>query len=215
MSTIRAMSRSLSVTTLVHALGARADSRYADLCIKAGAVLFMTTLTAAAAQVSFSIPLTTIPFTMQPVVVLMAGLALGPRLGMMSQLLYLAAGIGGLPVFAVSATLPLGPARLLGPSGGYLMSYPAAAFVTGWLATRGFDRRYLTSIAAMLVGLTIIYAIGIAWLALFARAVGQSAPIGVQAALAAGFYPFAVADVVKVLFAGAVMPGLWRLVGRR
>ena len=84
----------------------------------------MTTLTAAAAQVSFSIPFTTIPFTMQPMVVLMAGLALGPRLGTMSQMLYLAAGIAGLPVFAVSLSLPMGAARLLGPSGGYLMAYP-------------------------------------------------------------------------------------------
>ena len=208
------MGQTLSVSTLVHALGERCDTRQADLCIKAGAVLFMTTLTAAAAQVSFSIPFTTIPFTMQPMVVLMAGLVLGPRLGMMSQMLYLAAGIAGLPVFAASLTLPLGAARVLGPSGGYLMSYPLAAFVTGWLATRGFDRRYLTSIAAMLVGLTIIYAIGIAWLALFARAAGQSSPVGVHAALVSGFYPFVALDLVKVLAAGGVMPGLWRLIGR-
>ena len=205
------MARTLPVSSLVHAVGERQDSWQADFCIKAGAVLFMTTLTAAAAQVSFSIPFTTIPFTMQPMVVLMAGLALGPRLGTMSQMLYLAAGIAGLPVFAVSLSLPMGAARLLGPSGGYLMAYPAAAFVTGWLATRGFDRRYLTSIAAMLMGLTVIYAGGITWLALFARAAGQSASIGVQAALVSGFYPFVAFDLLKVLAAGAVMPGLWRL----
>jgi biotin transport system substrate-specific component len=207
------MSRTVSVTTLVHALGERTDSRHADIGIKAGAVLFMTTLTAAAAQLSFSIPLTTIPFTMQPMVVLMAGLALGPRLGFTSQMLYLAAGIAGLPVFAVSATLPMGMARLLGPSGGYLMAYPVAAFVTGWLATRGFDRRYLTSIAAMVVGLIVIYACGVAWLALFARAAGQSAPVGIQAALVSGLYPFVVADLLKILLAAGVMPGLWRLFG--
>jgi len=206
-----AMSRTLSPAVLVHALGDRRESRQATLAIRAAAVLFMTLLTAAAAQVSFSIPFTTIPFTMQPMVVLMSGLALGPRLGTMSQMLYLAAGIAGLPVFAVSLSLPMGAARLLGPSGGYLMSYPAAAFVTGWLATRGFDRRYMTSIAAMLMGLAVIYAGGITWLALFASAAGQSASIGMQAALVSGFYPFVAFDLLKVLAAGAVMPGLWRL----
>ena len=65
------------------------------------------------------------------------------RLGMASQVLYLALGIAGLPVFAASPLLPQGAARLLGPTGGYLMSYPLAAFVTGSLAERGFDRRYL------------------------------------------------------------------------
>jgi biotin transport system substrate-specific component len=207
------MSRTLSPATLVHVLGERSDSRL-SFAVKAAAVVFMTVLTAAAAQVSFSIPFTTVPFTMQPMVVLMAGLALGPRLGMMSQILYLASGLAGLPVFAVSATLPPGAARLFGPTGGYLLSYPAAAFVTGWLAARGFDRRYLTSMVAMVAGLAVIYAFGIAWLGLFARSSGQAAPIGIQAALAAGFYPFIVADLLKIAAASGVMPALWRLLGR-
>ena len=65
---------------------------------------------------------------------------------MLSQVFYLAAGLAGLPVFAASPDLPQGPARLLGPTGGYLMAYPFAALVTGVLARRGFDRRYLTSV---------------------------------------------------------------------
>jgi biotin transport system substrate-specific component len=179
--------------------------------IKAAAVLFMTALTAAAAQVSFSIPFTTVPFTMQPVVVLMAGLALGPRLGMLSQLLYLGAGLAGWPVFALSATLPPGAARLLGPTGGYLMAYPAAAFVAGWLASRGFDRRYVTSVVAMLAGLAVIYAGGILWLGLFANGLDQTGPAGISAALAMGLYPFLPADLVKVAAAAGVMPALWKL----
>jgi len=175
--------------------------------------VFMTALTAAAAQVSFSIPFTAVPFTMQPMVVLMAGLALGPRLGMTSQMLYLSAGVAGFPVFALSPTLPMGAARLLGPTGGYLMAYPVAAFVAGWLATRGFDRRYLTAVLAMLAGLAIIYAGGVLWLGLFARAADGASPVGLQAALAAGLYPFVVPDLVKVIAAAGVMPGLWRLFG--
>jgi len=205
------MSRTLSSAVLVHALGDRRESRQATLAIRAAAVVFMTLLTAAAAQVSFSIPFTTIPFTMQPMVVLIAGMALGPRLGMASQLLYLGAGMAGLPVFAVSATLPLGAARLLGPSGGYLLSYPFAAFVTGWLASHGFDRRYWTSLLAMSAGLVVIYACGVTWLGLLSSAIVGQPAIGLQAALAAGFYPFVLADLLKIVLAAGLLPGIWKL----
>ena len=208
------MSRTLTFDTLLHTLGERSESGKTSLAVRAAAVLFMTLLTAAAAQVTFSIPLTTVPFTMQPMVVLMAGLALGPRLGMASQILYLAAGMAGLPVFAASATLPPGAARLLGPTGGYLMAYPLAAWLTGFLATRGFDRKYVTSVAAMIAGLAIVYTCGVLWLGFFGRAVGAQAPMGLSAALAAGFYPFVLADAVKILVAGGITPGLWRLFGR-
>jgi biotin transport system substrate-specific component len=209
------MNRTTESATLTHAIGSRARFPHADAAIRAAAVLLMTMLTAAAAQVSFSIPFTTVPFTMQPMVVLMSGLALGPRLGLTSQVLYLAAGLSGLPVFAVSATLPPGAARLLGPTGGYLMAYPFAAFLTGWLAARGFDRRYATSVAAMLIGLGVIYACGVTWLGLFARSADGAAAVGLGAALTAGFYPFVVPDVIKILVAGGVMPGVWRLLGRK
>lgn len=208
------MNRPLTYDTLLHAIGGRVDPEPTPLVIRASAVWFMTLLTAAAAQVSFSIPFTPVPFTMQPMVVLMSGLVLGPRLGMMSQVLYLAAGFAGLPVFAVSPTLPMGVARLLGPTGGYLMAYPLAALVTGTLARRGFDRRYLTSVAAMGAGLFVIYACGVLWLGFFARTATPPVPTGIGAAIAAGVYPFLIADVLKVLAAGGITPGLWRLLGR-
>jgi biotin transport system substrate-specific component len=209
------MSRTVPAAPLVQVLGARSDSPPLAFALKAGAVVFMTALTAAAAQVSVSIPFTAVPFTLQPMVVLMAGLALGPRLGMLSQVLYLASGIAGAPVFAPSPVLLPGAARLLGPTGGYLMAYPFAAALTGWLATRGLDRRYLTSVVAMLAGLAVIYAAGIVWLGLFARTPGGAAPPGLSAALAAGLYPFLLADVVKIAAAAGVMPSLWRLLGRQ
>src|SRR6478736_1036539 len=121
--------------------------------IRLAAVLFVTMLTAAAAQVSIPLPFTPVPFTLQPMIVLLGGAALGSRLGMYSQVLYLAAGIAGLPVFAASPILPQGIARLLGPTGGYLMSYPFAALLTGALAERGFDRRLMSSVLAMGSGL--------------------------------------------------------------
>lgn len=190
-------------------LGTLSSGSTLDRWIRLAAVLFITSLTAAAAQVSVPLPFTPVPFTLQPMVVLLGGAVLGARLGFVSQALYLLLGVAGLPVFAASPVLPQGLLRLLGPTGGYLMSYPLAAFVTGALAQRGFDRRYLTSVAAMAAGLAIVFAFGVAWLAWFARPVQQ----GLAAALQTGLYPFLPADLVKICIASAVMPGVWTLVG--
>ena len=190
--------------TLLSTMAARSDMRAA---IRAAAVLFVAALTAAAAQVSIPLPFTPVPFTLQPMIVLLGGAALGARLGMASQALYLAAGIAGLPVFAASPVLPQGALRLLGPTGGYLLSYPFAAFVAGALAQRGFDRRYLTSVLAMAAGLVVIFACGVLWLAFFAR----PAAVGLSVALQTGLYPFLPADIVKLFVAAAVMPALWKL----
>ncbi len=200
--------------TLVNAVATRADRAEAN-AIRIASVLFITVLTAAAAQISFPLPFTQVPFTFQPMVVLVGGLVLGSRLGFASQVLYLMAGIAGLPVFAASVTLPPGALRLLGPTGGYLMAYPLAAFVVGYLAERGWARRYVTSVAAMLVGLGIIYVAGTIWLAYFARMVSGSAAVGLTAALASGVYPFVLADLAKLAAAAGITPGLWRLIGTR
>jgi biotin transport system substrate-specific component len=187
--------------TLVETLAAR---RHASVpftrAIRVASVLFVAALTAAAAQISIPLPFTDVPFTFQPMVVLVGALALGPRLAVASQVLYLAAGIAGLPVFAASAVLPPGAARLFGPTGGYLMAYPLAAFVAGVLGARGFDRRYATSFLAMLAGLAVIFAAGVLWLSLL---------VGLQAALAAGFYPFIVKDTIKLALAAGVLPAVW------
>ena len=109
-------------------------------------------------------------------------------------------------MFAFSPELPQGFARLLGPTGGYLMAFPLAAFATGWLAERGFDRHYGTSILAMGVGLSIIFLGGVAWLA---------KGVGLEAALATGLYPFVIVDVIKIVAAGLVLPSAWKLLGAR
>jgi biotin transport system substrate-specific component len=195
--------------TLLAAVTTRTDSRY-RIAEQAGAVLFVTVLTAIAAQISVPLPFTPVPFTFQPMVVLVGAAALGSRLGMSSQILYLALGIAGLPVFAASPILPQGAARLLGPTGGFLMSYPVAAFVTGSLAERGFDRRYLSAFVAMLCGLLVVFAGGVSWLAF----VVQPAR-GLSGALASGLVPFVVPDLVKLLLAAGAMPGLWWITGSR
>ena len=180
--------------------------------LRAASVVFIAVLTAAAAQVSVPLPFTPVPLTLQPMVVLLGGAALGSRLGLASQLVYLAAGIAGLPVFAASPLLPPGAARLLGPTGGFLLSYPVAALVAGWLAERGFDRRYLTSVASMAAGLAVIFSCGVGWLAWVLAPANPIAALPL--ALRTGLYPFLAIDIVKLFVAAAVLPGMWRLIGR-
>jgi biotin transport system substrate-specific component len=199
---------SRSVPFITAALG-HSDGGAVGVVIRVAAVLFVTALTAAAAQISVPLPFTPVPFTFQPMVVLLGGALLGARLGAVSQVLYLALGLAGIPVFAASAVLPQGPARLLGPTGGYLMAYPLAAYVTGWLAERGFDRRYLTAVVAMGAGLVVVFACGVLWLARGVSTTGG----GLSAALRAGLYPFFIADVIKLCLAASILPGLWRLTG--
>jgi biotin transport system substrate-specific component len=190
-------------STILDQISIRAASANLWTGVQLLSVIFVAVLTAAAAQLSFPLPFTPVPFTIQPMIVLIGAAALGSRLGALSQILYLTLGVAGLPVFAHSPELPQGFARLLGPSGGYLMAYPIAAFVTGLLAERGFDRRYLTSIAAMFVGLSIVFAGGVSWL---------SRLVGVETALAAGLYPFVLVDVLKIVLAGLVLPTVWKFV---
>src|SRR5262245_984473 len=196
-------------TTLLAVMTRDADSRGLLIAERAGAVAFVTALTAAAAQVSVPLPFTPVPFPFQPMVVLLGAMALGSRLGAAVQVLYLMLGVAGIPVFAASP-LPQGIGRLIGPTGGYLMAYPAAAFVAGWLAERGLDRRYFTSVIAMVCGLAIVFASGVSWLALYVNP-GR----GIGAALAGGLYPFIIKDLVKLLLAAAIMPRVWMLAGRR
>ena len=186
---------------------ATADSSLGS-AIRAASVAFAVALTAAAAQVTMPVPFTTVPFTLTPLAVLLSGAALGSRLGFLTQTAYLAAGIAGLQVFAPSVVLPPGAARLLGPTGGFLMAYPVAAFVTGWLAERGWDRRYLTSAAAMTIGLAVIFAGGLSWLTV----AGYEPSLG--AATAKDFVPFIVRDLAKVGVAAAILPQAWRLLGK-
>jgi biotin transport system substrate-specific component len=195
-------SRVPSGQVLVETLGSRSHSAQLACAIRVASVLFLAALTAAAAQISIPLPFTEVPFTFQPLVVLVGPLALGPRLAVSSQVLYLAAGIAGFPVFAASPTLPPGVGRLFGPTGGYLMAYPVAAFVVGSLGARGFDRRYFTCALAMLAGLAVIFAGGVLWLSMM---------MGPRAALVAGFYPFMIADMLKVLAAAGLMPATWKL----
>jgi biotin transport system substrate-specific component len=180
----------------------------ATVPLRMAAVLLAAALTAAAAQFTTAVPFTAVPFTLTPIAVLVTGAVLGSRLGAFAQVTYLTAGILGLSVFSPSASLPPGALRLMGPTGGYLLAYPLAAFVTGWLSERGWDRRYLSSLGALLLGLAVIYAGGVLWLT---AAYTSSA----SAAVTAGLAPFAVLDILKLTAAAMVLPRAWRIMTPR
>lgn len=143
-------------------------------------VVAFAVLTALSARISLPIPGTAVPFSFQPLAVMLAGALLGARLGALSQTVYLVAGIAGLPVFALGS--------ILAPSGGYLMAYPLAAFMVGLV----MNGRWLRDSAGLLTGLGVIYLGGFAWLSL---------TVGPSVAFLTGIVPFVVPDLVKVALA--------------
>jgi biotin transport system substrate-specific component len=156
-------------------------------------------LIALAAQLSIPLPFSPVPITAQTFAVLLVGAVAGRRLGSLSVAAYLAQGLAGLPVFA-GGTSGLG--RLLGPTGGYLLGFLAAAYLVGSLAEQGWTRRVGGTLLAMLAGNLVIYLCGLPYLALF---------VGVEKALVAGFYPFLVGDVIKILLATLALPISWKI----
>lgn len=159
-------------------------------------------LTAAFAQISFWIG--PVPVTGQTFAVLLTGALLGSRRGALSQLSYLAIGATGIPFwFALGG--PPGIARLVGPTGGYLIGFVAVAYLVGWLAERGWDRRIWTAALAMLAGETVLYVFGLTWLVRFV-------PVG--KVLQVGLYPFAIGDLIKVAAAALMLPSAWLLLRR-
>ena len=166
-------------------------------------VLGFSLLTAAAAQVAVPLPFTPVPLTGQTFAVLLTGALLGPRLGALAMLAYLAEGAAGLPFFRGGAG---GAGHLLGPTAGYLFAFPAAAYVTGYLAERGWDRRFVTAAAAMALGSLVILAGGWAWLAVMTGGALKAFQLGVA--------PFLPGDVLKVALAAAALPAGWALLRR-
>ena len=165
-------------------------------------VVLFSAFVALTAQVE--IPLWPVPLTLQTLGVLFTGAVLGSRRGALALLLYLTEGALGLPVFAGGAS---GVGYMLGPTGGYLVGFVVAAGVVGRLAQRGWDRRLVWAAVAMVIGNVIIYACGVAWLAVF---LGD-----LWGALVNGMLLFVVGDLIKIAVAALTLPGGWKLARRR
>jgi biotin transport system substrate-specific component len=157
-------------------------------------------LTALMAQIEIPLPYTPVPLSGQTFAVLLSGAVLGCRRGFLSQAAYLAAGAVGMPVFAGGGATAV---HLLGPTGGYLWSFPVAAGLLGWLVERGASQRVWKMALSLVACDALILACGAAWLdSLFAVPAGQAWRLG--------FYPFLVGDILKVCLVGITLPRLLR-----
>jgi len=123
-------------------------------------VLSFSILTAISAQIS--IPIKPVPFTLQTMIVLLAGAFLGAKNGAYSQVLYIFLGAIGLPVFAQTADGTMGLARLIGPTGGYLLAFPVAAYIVGYLTEK--NQKYLTVIISMFFAELVVITFGTLYL---------------------------------------------------
>ena len=192
------MSTDVRTDTLMGAALAPLDSTRS-----AGLVIVFSLFIAASAQ--FAIHIGPVPITGQTFAVLLTGALLGSRLGAAAVIAYLIEGAVGLPFFAGGGG---GLVRFLGPTAGYLVAFPAAAFITGAFAEHGWDKRYETAVAAMAIGSAIIFLAGWAWYAVLTN----TPPV---AAFKLAVLPFLLGDVIKVALAAAVLPTGWALLKRK
>jgi biotin transporter BioY len=165
-------------------------------------VFAFSLLTALAAQIV--IPAGPVPITAQTFAVLLTGALLGSRLGAAAMIVYLVEGASGLPFFYGGSS---GIMHLLGPTGGYLVAFPAAAFITGAFAEHGWDKRFLSAVAAMAIGSIIIMLSGWAW---FSYVTNTPALVAFQF----NVLKFIPGDIIKILLAAALLPTGWKLLRR-
>ncbi len=172
------------------------SSRGLTLARNAGLALAGTAAIAAAAHVAIPLPFTPVPFTLQPLAVLLVGLLFGPALAFSTLCLYLAEGLAGMPVFQ-----PLGAggvAQLVGPTGGFLLAYPFVAALAGWMF--GAVRTRSRFVAASLAGtaaVALLFAVGAAQL-------GMLLHLGLRTTLLAAVVPFLPGELVKVFAAAGI-----------
>jgi biotin transport system substrate-specific component len=153
------------------------------------------------ARMSFELPSTPIPMTLQIAAVLLAGLVLGPRWGLVAVGQYLALGLMGAPVFAGGLS---GPGILLNPSFGYLIAFLPAVWITGALSRR-YPATFIHGAWISITGVAIIYMIGSYWLGSFVLLNGKTVAEAFSVAWTAGIAPFVTIDIIKTM----LVSGIW------
>lgn len=183
---------------LIDTIIPRIENKTLALIKDVALILSFAVVTGLSAQLKLEIGV--VPVTLQTLAVLLAGALLGSKRGALSQITYLGIGLVGLPWFARGG----GIAYIMSPTFGYIIGFVMAAYSVGWLCERGLDRQIKTAFLAMLFGNLVLYIPGLLWLARF---------VGFEKVLAAGFYPFIIGDLLKILIAGATLPIGWKLIG--
>lgn len=154
------------------------------------------------ASAKVSVPFYPVPMTLQTLALLVLGFTLGPRLGALSVIAYLAQGAAGLPVFADTPAKGIGLAYMMGPTGGYLLGFIASAWLAGVFAERGWTRSLWQAIPASIAAQAVVFVPGLLWLGAL---IGFDKPI-----LALGLYPFVIGGIVKSVLAAAIAVALVR-----
>ena len=186
--------RALVLADLVPAVRVR------DAALVLAAALF----TALLAQAELPVPGSPVPISGQTLGVVLTAAALGPARGVAGQGLYVLLGAVGLPFYSGGAA---GFSHLTGPTGGYLVGFIVAGYLVGLAARHGLDREPWKALPLFVAGQTVIFALGVPWLA-------AAADLSAGEALEQGLYPFIVGGLIKAAVAGAVMTGTWRLIRR-
>ena len=186
----------------------RRDSRSRAVVQDVVMVVGFALLTAIAAQIEIPLGFTPVPLTGQTFAVLLSGAVLGMRRGALSQLVYWFAGLTGLPFYSGGAG---GWEKGTGATMGYLVGFVVASGAIGYLAEKKHDRNFTTSLPAMLLGSTIIYAFGAAWLS-----IDLNLPLanGEQNAISLGVAPFLVGDLLKALVAAGCTTSVWAAISK-
>lgn len=162
--------------------------------LKALGVLLFAAATALSAQVKVFLPFSPVPLTFQVLLVIASGLVLGARGGLLAQLLYLQAILWGAPLTAMGVG---GPAAFASPTAGYLLAFPVAATLAGWIGTGDNPFGTLRHLVGGIVALAVIYFCGMVWLSGFVGGMAQAWKVGVA--------PFVLADVLKIGVVTAVL----------
>ncbi|MBM3733612.1 MAG: biotin transporter BioY [Acidimicrobiia bacterium] len=151
------------------------------------------------------VPFWPVPMTMQTLAIVVIAMAFGAKLGFATLALYLCEGAIGLPVFAGTPEKGIGIPYMLGPTGGYLIGFVAAAWLAGWLAEKGWDRTFLKATAVNFAATAVVFLFGLVWLVLM---------YGFSKSVAVGVTPFLLSSAFKIALGGALLPAAWSLIRR-
>ncbi len=172
------------------------SKRY-PIAFNIGIVLLGTMLLAMLSKITVFLPFTPVPVTGQTFGVILIAMLFGAKRSVITMLTYIAEGLAGLPVFAGST---LGIARIVGPTGGYILGFVVAAYVVGFLADKGWTKSFFKVFIASAIGSIVIYVFGVARLNMF---------LGFEKAIVSGVVPFIIGDLVKIFMITIIMKSLW------